>query len=259
MNCQEFEAHLHPYVDGELGVEAAARASAHAAACLGCRNLADGERRFRQLLRHQPRESAPPELRARILGLCRRAGRRPARRMWVAVPALAAAAALVLALVLPRWGEAPSLVGDLVGKHIAYAQLERPAEFASTSGLEIEQWFKQHAGLRVTVPDYAPAGIRLVGARIAEANQQKAAYVLYEKGHVLLSIFMVPASERAASVTGTRVAYRGSHYVTAEVRGYRTVSWTDGQVVFSLVSALDYDGLLECADRLRVERQQRRA
>ena len=111
----------------------------------------------------------------------------------------------------------------------------------------------------MTVPDYSPAGIRLVGARIAEADEQKAAYVLYEKGHVLLSIFMVPASGRAARLGGTRVAYRGSDYVTAEKRGYRTVSWTDGQAVFSLVSALDYDALLECADRLRTERHQRRA
>ena len=134
MNCQEFEAHLHPYVDGELGLEAAARAEAHAAECPGCARLAEGERRFRQLLRYQPRESAPPELRERIVGLCRREAPRPLRRAWVAVPSLAAAAVLVLALLLPRAGEPPSLLGDLVAKHVAYAQIAGPAEFASTYG-----------------------------------------------------------------------------------------------------------------------------
>lgn len=259
MNCQEFEAYFQPYVDGELRVDAAAQAEAHAAECPRCARLAEGERRFRQLLRHQPRESASPELRERIVGLCRREARRPLRRAWVAVPSLAAAAVLALALLLPRAGEPPSLLGDLVAKHVAYAQIERPAEFASTDGQEVEEWFKRRAGLRVTVPDYSPAGIRLIGARIAEADEQKAAYVLYEKGHVLLSIFMVPASPRAAHLGGTRVAYRGSEYVTTEMRGYRTVSWSDGQAVFGLVSAFDYEALLECADRLRTERHQRRA
>ena len=35
---------------------------------------------------------------------------------------------------------------------------------------------------------------------------------------------------------------------------HRTVSWSDGQVLFGLVSMLDYEALLECADRLRIER-----
>ncbi len=259
MDCREFAAHLHPYVDGELGVDAAAAAEAHAASCPGCGRLADAERRFRQLLQRQPRESAPPELRSRILARCRQDERRPLRRMAVAIPAVAVAGALALAVLLPRGGEAPTLVGDLVGKHIAYAQLERPAEFASADYREVERWFHQQAGLRMTVPDYSTAGIRLVGARIAETDQQRAAYVLYEKGHVLLSIFMVPASQRAGGVGGQRVSYRGSEYVTAEVRGHRTVSWIEGQAAFSLVSALDYPALLECADRLRLERLERRA
>ena len=48
--------------------------------------------------------------------------------------------------------------------------------------------------------------------------------------------------------------YRGQEYVTYERKGFRTVSWTDGQAVYGLVSMLDYDALLECADRLREER-----
>jgi hypothetical protein len=42
--------------------------------------------------------------------------------------------------------------------------------------------------------------------------------------------------------------------MTLERKGYRTVSWSDGQAVFGLVSMLDYDFLLECADKPRAER-----
>ena len=252
MNCQEFEIALQPFVDGELPVGEMTAAEAHAADCVQCRALVRQEREFRQLLRRQPREGAPDALRARIrASLRRQAGRRALRP--IIVPALTAVAVAVLvAVLLPTWRATPSLVGELVDKHIAYAQLERPAELASSDPSEIAQWFQARASLRVIVPDYSPAGIRLVGARIADAEERKAAYLLYEKGHTLLSVFMLRAE--GAQPSGRRVAFRGHDYLTGERKGYRTVAWTDGQTLFGLVSSLDYDALLECADRLRLER-----
>lgn len=253
MNCAEFQLRLHPYVDGELGMGELLAAQAHAGECPECERRTAQEREFRRLLRRQPQESAPPEFRARILAQISGSARRAALGPWLIAPA--AAAALLLAVWLsPALRPPAPLVSDLVDKHIAYAQMEQPAEFASSDRLAVEAWFRERARLRVTVADYSPSGIQLAGARIAEANERKAAYVLYEKGHTLLSVFTVPASGREAALTGARVSYRGQEYVTLERKGYRTVSWSDGQAVFSLVSMLDYEALLECADRLRTQR-----
>jgi len=251
MNCLEFQASLHLYVDGELGVDETLAAEAHNAECARCRSLALRERQFRQLLRRQPGEAAPVELRARILLGVRRRARVATLGKWLVAPALAAAA-LVAVLALPIGRESSPLVGELVDKHIAYAQIERPAEFASADRREVEEWFRQRAELKVTVPDYSPSGIQLVGGRLAVANERKAAYILYEKGHTLLSVFLV--SGRDADLRGTRVSYGGHDYLTREWKGYRTVVWTDGRAIFGLVSMLDYEALLQCADRLRVER-----
>lgn len=49
-------------------------------------------------------------------------------------------------------------------------------------------------------------------------------------------------------------SFRGHRYALDESTAYRSVAWTDGSTFFGLVSALDYDALLECADRLRAER-----
>jgi len=254
MNCQEFEARLHPYVDGELTAGETAAADAHGTECWRCADLARRERQFRQLLLRQPREPVSAELRARIVFRIRRERRRAILRPWLVAPALAVAATIVVAVLIPAWRQPSPLIGDLVDKHIAYAQIERPAELATADRAEIETWFKQRAGLRVTVPDYSPSGIRLVGARLAEAHEQKAAYLLYEKGRTLLSVFMLPIPAGDVAVVGARVSYRGHAYVTYEQKGYRTVSWSDGHALFGLVSMLDYEALLECADRLRVER-----
>lgn len=255
MNCVEFEAGVGPYVDGELGHDATLQANGHLAQCPECRGRLEQERQFRGLLRRQPRESAPPELRASVHASIRRRARLAALRPWLAVPV--AAAALLLAVALPGLRTPSSLVGDLVDKHITYAQIEQPAEFASENPSAVEAWLRERGGLRATVADYSGSGIRLVGARIADAQEQKAAYVLYEKGHTLLSVFMVPTAGRAVDLDGPRRSYRGHDYVTLERKGYRTVSWTEGRLVFGLVSMLDYDGLLECADRLRTERAER--
>lgn len=253
MSCREFESRLHPFVDGELDVAETLAAEAHAAECPECRSRVAGERRFRQLLRRQPRESAPPEFRAMLRARLRRSARVAAIRPWLMVPVAAAAAALVWA-VLPGGSPSAPLVGNLVDKHIAYAKIEQPAEFASADRVAVEAWFRERAGLRVTVADFSPAGIRLAGARIAEAGERKAAHVLYEKGRTLLSVFTVPAEVGEGELAGRRVAYRGRDYLTQERKGYRTVSWAEGQVVFGLVSMLDYDSILQCADTLRTAR-----
>jgi anti-sigma factor RsiW len=254
MNCTEFAASVHPYVDGELPVEAMAAAEAHASECRDCKHLAQRERQFRELLRRQPRESIPSEFRAKMTRLVHRGQRRAEWRPWLMAPVAVALAAALVVLVLPALRPSAPLLDQLVDKHITYAQIERPVELASGDRAEVEAWFRERAGLRVTVPDYSPAGIHLIGARLADARARSAAYLFYEKGRTLLSVFIVPIANGDARVTGRPTGYRGHEYVMNDVKGYRTVSWTEGQALFSLVSALDYDALLECADHLRVER-----
>ena len=258
MNCREFDARLHAFVDGELDAEPMAEAEAHLSTCPDCHGRADGERRFRQLLRRQPRETAPPEFRARMLGLARRVRTRKKLRVWLGTPALAAAVLLLAFVLMARslstGVHEPEAVASLVDKHLAYAQLEGPAEFSSTERPAVAAWFRQRTGLRVPVPDLSPAGIQLVGARIADADQRKVAYLFYKKGHVLMSVFMVPEVGRRAPLAGRPMDFGGHEYLAQERQGLRTVSWRDGQTLFSFVSTLDYDVLLECADQLRAER-----
>ena len=253
MNCSEVRTRLSAYVDGELTVSEIAEVEGHCVECRQCAALVGAEREFRQLLRRQPREAAPAELRAQIRRRIRREAAIATGRRWLPLSAIAVAAAILVVVLLPA-RTPPPLMADLVDKHIAYAQIERPAEFASADPREIAEWFRERAGLRVTVPDYSPSGIRLAGARLAEAHERKAAYLLYEKGRTLLSVFMIPVPTSEGTLPGDRVRYRGHEYVTYERKGFRTVSWTDGQAVYGLVSMLYYDALLECADRLREER-----
>jgi anti-sigma factor RsiW len=255
MNCQDFLARLHPYVDGELSIEEMAAAGQHAVECRNCDARRRDEQAFRQLLRRQPQEAASAAFRVRIAARLHDERGRRLRRPWLIATAaaggLAAIAVVVIALGVPP---TTSIVDELVDKHDVYAQVNHPAELATADRPTIERWFAERADLRVVVPDFSAAGIGLVGARLAEARDRKTVYLLYEKGRTLLSVFMVPRSPREGRLEGRTVVYRGHHYLMREWRGYRTVAWRDDRATFGLVSMLDTDAILECADRLRVER-----
>jgi anti-sigma factor RsiW len=258
MDCAEIQAYLEPYADDELGVSERSAVEAHLTGCAACREHVAERRRFRQLLRRQPREAASPELRARVRLAVRRRAIRRAAAPWIAA---VMAAVVVLAVgvgatrqLLPWSGRAaPSIVTELVGKHITYSQIDSPVELAAVEGDVVSEWFQKRLGVRVPVPDHTPAGIRLLGGRIADAGGHKAAYLFYEKGRTLMSVFVVPGG-RLPSEHARTVSYRGSEYLSAEVSGLKTVFWTDGDTVFGLISMLDTGALLECADRLRAER-----
>jgi anti-sigma factor RsiW len=255
MNCQDFLSRLHPYVDGELTVEETAAASQHATECRDCDARVRDEQAFRTLLRRQPQEAASGEFRARIAARLCAERRRRLIRPWLTAPLVSGAvtAAVVIVIALSAWPTA-SLIDELVDKHNIYAQVNHPAELATDDRPTIERWFAQRADMRVVVPDYSAAGIRLLGARLAETRDRKTVYLLYEKGSTLLSVFMIPRSPREGRLQGTTVAYRGHNYLVREEKGYRTVAWRDDHATFGLVSMLDNDAILECADRLRVER-----
>lgn len=256
MSCTEFEAALHAYMDGELSLQARREADSHATECRGCAELVQREREFRRLVRWQPRESAPVDLRTRIGSLLRATQRVRRWRPWL-IPAGLAAGAIALVTVAGFLTLRPSasLVAELVAKHIAYAQIERPVELSSSDRADVEQWLRERTGLKVTVPDFTRAGIRLLGARLTDARDRVAAYLLYEKGRTLLSVFVVPIVASDVDAAQPAATYHGRPYIVRDVNGFRTVSWRAGSTLFALVSSLDHDALLACADSLRIARE----
>lgn len=257
-DCAGIERYLEPYADEELGPSEVALVETHLASCPLCQDQVAQHRRFRQLLRRQPREQASPEFRARVRRAIGRRARVRALAPWIGG---AVAAAVIAAVVggASLSSAPPPIVRELVAKHLTYAQIEVPAELSAGDPGVVRDWFHARLGVWVTVPDYAPAGIHLLGGRIADAGGRRAAYLLYEKGRTLMSVFAVPGERFAPARTRT-VRYGEFDYFTADLGGLHTIFWSEGGTVFGLVSALDTDALLECAGRLRHLRgEERRA
>ena len=262
MTCEELRACLGAHLDGELDLSLSLAADEHLAFCMPCQWAYAKGRELRTLLRTRfPREGAPAALRERIRGALTKAERGArvcAHRRWFywAIPA---AALVLLALGVGLWERSapPTVVRELVAKHVMYSRLEAPAEIVSASQEAVSGWFKGRVRFDVEVPDFSPSGIRLVGGRLAELSDREVAYLLYEKGRSLISLFAFPSRGLALPSGGWARVGVGRFYV-ATVNGAEVVVWTQGALTYALVSSLDRDSLLECADtvwRLVVSRK----
>ncbi len=257
MNCQELRARLDAYMDGELGVDETAAADAHLAFCMSCQWAYAKERELMALLRNRlKREGAPPELHATVRAMIGRSGRSRRHRWvrplsWAAIPA-AALVLLVLAVGVPWRGERtttlpPSLVSQLVEKHLMYSRVDSPAEIATPSPDVVGAWFKGRVRFAVPVPDFSPSGIRLVGGRLSDLSDRQVAYILYEKGRNLVSLFAFP--KRGLTLpAGVWTPVGDRPFSATEHKGNEVILWTQGEMMFALVSSLDREALIDCAE-----------
>lgn len=254
MTCEELRACLDTYLDRELDVARSLDAQEHLAFCMACQWTYAKERELRTLLKTRtPRVAAPAELNARVRALLTTAARPASRPLvhrslrWASVP-VAALVLLALAFGL-RAALAPSsplVVTELVAKHQMYSRVDAPAEIASANQDTVSGWFRGRVRFTVPVPDFSPSGIRLIGARLSTLSDREVAYLLYEKGRNLVSLFAFDKRGLALPADGW-IQVGDSRFYVAEVKGAEVVLWTQGELAYALVSPLSREALLECA------------
>ena len=254
MTCQELRACLDVYLDRELDVARSLEAQEHLAFCMACQWAYAKERELRTLVKTRlPRVAASQELRARVRAALDAETRPAYRRLgsgalrWAALPVAALLlVALAYGLRATRTPTVPPAVAELVAQHQLYSRLDAPAEFVSPSRDSVAGWFRERVRFQVPVPDFSPSGIRLVGARRSSLSDREVAYLLYEKGRNLISLFAFPHRGLALPTDGW-IPVGESRFYVAEVKGAEVVLWTQGEQAYALVSPLNREALLECA------------
>lgn len=256
MTCREVLRDLKTYLDGELPVRATLEVAEHLASCAACAAREEQARAARAHLRlTAPRPEVPPALRERItaaldrmdrttLRATRLAGRRP---FWLA--AAAAAAAVLFAVWIGRPAGPAPLALELVAQHMSVARLPEPVEFASSDAGAVAGWFQGRAPYRVAVPDYSRSGIRLLGGRVTDLSDRRAAFIVYEKNRRTISLFTFPRYGEGFA-RATAVKRDGRTFYTQEARGYQVLLWEEREMAYALVADLGWDELFQCAEGL---------
>jgi anti-sigma factor (TIGR02949 family) len=233
MNCQVVQKFMSVYLDGEFDEDDRRDMDVHLAACEACRAQVDYERRFRQAIQSRlPRPLAPEGLRERVVVALN--NDRPARRLprplvWGSVPAVAA-----LALMITFTWTVTSGFSPLVDQAVAEHTRQPPVEVNSEDSGEVENWFRSKVNFRVTLPRFAHRRLSLVGGRLSNLAERRAALIRYHHDGHRFSLFVVAGTD--LDMGGERCQkVRQQEFCLTEVRGYSVVSWRSRGLLYSMV------------------------
>ena len=244
LTCSDVEPLLHLLCDGEL-IDEEAELGAHLDICANCRQ---SERRLRLMkgaFATLPQMHAPDALVQRIRNDVsadqkRQRLRRSKNAPWL-IAALATgtlAVAFVVAVVVRPQEAAPT---SLSAETIADAALARhaldvPMDIASADARQVEAFLRPRLGAATRVPRLHKEGFALLGGRVIEVLDHRAAQLVYLSAYgerlTLLSVPDRRPPSAAASGTSSGTPKLG-----------RVRVWTSGEALWSLVADVDDRGL----------------
>jgi anti-sigma factor (TIGR02949 family) len=254
VNCQNVEARLGAYLDGELDATETAAVTAHVKACGGCSALLDRLRAVRAAVRAElPAYRAPDMLKVRVRDAVRDAAPAVAPPRSPAWSWLAVAAAVVLAVV-GTWKvtsdrAAKTIVTEeVLAAHVRSLMPGHLTDVLSSDQHTVKPWFNGRLDYSPPVNDEAAAGFPLEGGRLDYVGGRPVAALVYGRRLHHVNVFIWPSRGATLSAAASR----------EERNGYHLVHWTQGGMAFWAVSDLnpselgDFVRLLQRADSSRV-------
>jgi anti-sigma factor RsiW len=228
-------------MDNELDAAAHAEIEQHIDGCAACRTQLDELISLRQQLKRSLSSmTAPPRLRNRIeqaLNAEADAAITPSvqtssvtrsvwrqRSFWLGALSgvgLAAASALFAVLLVTRLNN--PLVDEMVAAHVQSLRSGELIAVESTDRHTVKPWFAGRADVSPAVADFAAQGYRLVGGRVDNIAQQRAAVLVYQHGAHVINVFSWVAQHPLAITDTTR-------------NGYHLACWQAGNLDYCAMS-----------------------
>jgi anti-sigma factor RsiW len=208
-------------LDGELDARSTLELEQHVQGCALCqRQQADLLALRAAVHSGVERFEMPARLRSRVL-------HRRRRWLYVAAPALAAAAAVLL-MVRPS-----SVEDEVVSAHARSLMVDHLTDVVSTDQHTVKPWFQGKLDFGVPVRDFAAEGFPLVGGRLDYVREKPVAAVVYKHGAHAINLFVwLDSGDQPPR--------------SSQQRGYNEIRWKTGGLSYWLVSdvaAADLDAL----------------
>jgi anti-sigma factor RsiW len=243
MNCLEAEPLIGPYADGELESATILELEKHIHDCSACtlawRNLQNLKKTLKQDALYF---TASTELRQRIKAELpsprRGVPRRPDWSWNWLTTALSGAFAVCLALLLLVTQTRPSteqqLAQEIVSGHVRSLMGSHLMDVASTDQHAVKPWFNGKLDFSPPVKNLAPEGFPLAGGRLDYLDGRSVAALVFQRHQHIINLFVWPAREAESKPTAVKPS-----------QGYHLIRWSEGGMVFWVVSDLNQKELME--------------
>lgn len=233
MSCEDTQALLSAYLDGEVDLVRSLEIDKHLETCPACALIVQNLNTLGSALRggslyYQPARQFEQRIRTALP-----TQKRTSRISW---PLLAVAASLLLAGVfvdrLVRFASrtAPeSLIAqEILDSHLRSLMPGHLADVPSSDRHTVKPWFAGKLDFSPPVADFSAQGFPLMGGRLDSVNGRTVAVLIYQRHQHVINAYVWPAAGSPnSSVTATTL------------RGYNILHWTNGGLEWWLASDLN--------------------
>lgn len=249
MECTEIRSRLHPYLDGELELDAALAIERHLAACADCQAIFSRQSALQSAIRqHAEYHRAPPALADRI-GKRIGASSPPARRLpsfsqwlprWLPVGAAVAATAVITWTAAVQYAGVSGderLAEQVITEHARSMVTNRLVDVASSDQHTVKPWLSARLDFSPNAVDLVGSGFPLVGGRLDYLDQRPVAALVYRHRQHVIDLFVWPQHKPQD------VPLRES-----ASKGYNVVRWSEGGMTYWAVSDVNAEDLKAFVD-----------
>lgn len=260
MNCGLIQRHLGAFVDGELDPATQIGFEKHLNVCSVCQEFHSFERAFQ----HQVRDAlsgvkAPPGLRERVSAALAEAGEpragtlielRPLPWRHAGPLVVAAVAMLIVASVIQLPArmsvQSASLLDDVVTLH----KHALPSDVAAQEPTQITNYFQDKLRFPVRPAQFEEGEVRLVGARLSNVHDHRAAALYYELRGTRVTVVVFDAPQllqdaQRVHVAGRELLYHNVGGRTVPVRRHQGLN-------YAFFGDMDREDLMHLAATARV-------
>jgi anti-sigma factor RsiW len=249
VHCQETQALLDGYVDGELDVVRSVEVEQHLQDCQACAHAYKNYQALRSAIKDNELYFSPPvHLQKRVRAAVRQANRAETRtRVWPwrglsAVASLAAVVLLVWSLVPMLTGPSANdlLTRELIAGHVRSLMANHLTDVASSDQHTVKPWFEGKLDFSPPVVDLTEQGFPLVGARLDYLDNRPVAALVYQRQHHVINLFLWPSPHDAE---------KGEQMVARQ--GYHLLHWAQSGLSYWAVSNLNLGELQAFVQRVQ--------
>ena len=257
ITCDDLGAFVDAYIDEEFDHSDRADFEAHLSYCDACRREVEYQIAFTQHFKQVMRSSqtpTPQHLKQDILTMLKSqqvepsamsepkaANARRGQYKRFLIAAAPVAATLSLVLLLPAFTIAPasSASAPIARQAVDWHHGDYPLEVQGEDAALISEWFSDKVSFPVRVPHFSGTEAKLLGGRLAQIEDRRAALVMYElKDGSRMSVMMFDGT--GLEVPGDRIEKLGERDVALmRARGYEVAVMQDRGLTYSLTSDLN--------------------
>jgi anti-sigma factor RsiW len=207
-----------------------------------------------EALQRLPRRRAPARLVGRVEHVLAAAPARRPRWRRALLPALAAAAVILVAtpVVVSQRNAATqaaaTMTSEAIGDHLRIVQAQRPLEIESGDGHRVRPWFEGRLEFSPVLPFGGDTEVPLRGGALAWFLDRRAAAFVYGLRLHTVTLFVFRPEGLPWPTTGWQRVGNGEVY-RASARGFTVVMWRAHGLGYALVSDADPGEVLALAAR----------